>query len=142
MAIAERIRNDAAIAEEKIPVAVEEELSASSGRQVIVYLIGREAPRERQSISAGTRTRFLVRFSIMCYAFALQFPRAMELRDDLLGRVEVALMKEPRTFGRAEVFSSWLDGGEFENARGEAGTVSFMSCAEVSLVVEVESTIA
>jgi len=140
-AICDRLANDEALVEEGIHVSVEEEVTPRRGRQVIVYLDSREAPADRQGINAGTRTRMLVRYSIMCFAWHLNFPRAMELRDDLMGRVEVALMKDPRNFGRSEVRSAWLQGGAFESARGEGASPTFMAAGEVILIADLESVL-
>jgi len=134
-AIAERLANDEALVEEQVPVLIEAELSTLPGRQIIVYLDSREAPANMQSISAGSRTRMHVRYAIVCYGFDLSIGRAMELRDDLMGRVEVALMRDPRGFGREEVVSSWLDGGMFANAKGQ-NAPGFMAMGEVGLVVD------
>lgn len=132
-AIAERIANDEAISEEGIPVFIEVEISARAERQIVVYLDGREAPASIQGLNSGSRTRLHVRYTIACYGFSLKLTRAMELRDDLMGRVEVALMKEPRDFAREDVATSWLQGGDFANARSDAG---FMAMGEVGLVVD------
>ena len=134
-AIAERLANDEALVEEAVPVLIEVEVSALPGRQIVVYLDSRAAPAGVQSLSAGSRTRMHVRYAIVCYGHDLQIARAMELRDDLMGRVEVALMRDPRDFGREEVVTSWLDGGAFANAKGQ-GAPGFMAMGEVGLVVD------
>ncbi|MBI4185297.1 MAG: hypothetical protein HY521_14995 [Proteobacteria bacterium] len=99
-----------------------------------VYLERRDAAPEAQALAAGTRTRYLVRLSLWCVERSLEsLERAVELRDDLLSRVEVALMRD-RTLAGA-VAASWLEGGEMPSGRDpEAG--GYLSGAEVRLVAD------
>tara|TARA_Y100000310_G_scaffold279946_1_gene299384 strand:+ start:176 stop:622 length:447 start_codon:yes stop_codon:yes gene_type:complete len=118
-----------------VSVRIEEEPEFVMGDHVIIYLLGREAPEDMQSISAGTETRYLVTFSIMCFSTGLQLEQLLERRDDLLSQVELALMSN-RKFANAQIQSSWLQGGEFENSRnGDEGL--FNAGAEIELVVDV-----
>jgi len=138
-AIGQRLALDDALAEAKVKVLIEEEMSPRHARQVCIYLDSYEVPPEYQGINAGTRTRMHVKYILACYAFNLKIERAMELRDDLMGRVEVALMREPRTFSRDEVRTSWHQGGEFASARMEGGA-QFMAMGEIGLIVDMEAT--
>jgi len=61
----------------------------------------------------------------------------MEQRDDLIGKVEIALMKERTLNGT--VNSSWLEGGEFLSGPDPTGN-QFMSGASVMLIADVTAT--
>ena len=122
-----------------VEVLIEEELTIQRGNVVGIYLDDRDAPDEEQSLSAGTRTRFNVRFSIWCWHFGVGRDRRvpMQQRDDLVGKVEIALMKE-RTLNDT-VNMSWLEGGEFLSGPDPTGD-QFMSGASVILIVNVVGT--
>jgi hypothetical protein len=118
-----------------VTIAVEEEPEFSEGKFVVIYLINREAPAEMQSISANQRVRMAVSYVLVCAAAGLELAAAMEDRDDLIGNVELSLMANT-TFSNAQVISSYLSGGEFENSRnGDDGL--FNASGEVELVVDV-----
>tara|TARA_Y100000310_G_scaffold171492_2_gene171696 strand:+ start:8951 stop:9394 length:444 start_codon:yes stop_codon:yes gene_type:complete len=130
--IATQLRDDATLS--GVTVDVEKEPEFTEDKMVIVYCISREAPDDLQSLSAGLRTRFYVTFVAVCIAAALDLKDAMEARDDLLGKVEVALMQD-RTFDNAQVKTSWIGGGDFDNARdGDEGL--FNAAAEIEIVVD------
>jgi len=120
-------------------VLIEEELTFERGNIVGIFLDDREAPEELQSLSAGTRTRFLVTFSIWCWHFGVGRDRRvpMEQRDDLVGNVEIALMKERTLNGTVNM--SWLAGGEFLSGPGETKN-QFMSGAQIILIVDVTAS--
>ncbi len=119
-----------------VTVTVEQEPEFDEGSKVIIYLINREAPEELQSLSAGKRTRFYITYVAVCVAQALDLRGAMEARDDLLGNVETALMSD-RTFSGA-ANTSWIGGGDFENARnGDEGL--FNAAGEIEIVVDAVS---
>ena len=121
-------------------VLVEEEIAVQRGNVIGIYLDDRSAPSELQSISSGTRTRFFVQFSIWCWHFGIGRDRspAMQARDDLVGKVEIALMGN-RTLN-ATVNTSWLEGGEFISGPDPTGD-QFMSGAQVRLTVDVTASI-
>lgn len=134
-AIADQIKNDTDVAAITTNVVVEEAVMMQSSHLVHVSLESREEPAQRQSISAGTRTRVLCHFAVWCFARGLQMPAAIEQRDDLLSAVEVALMKNRHLpFGRNDINTYWIDGGEFESAKDETG---FIVGGEISLTVDV-----
>jgi len=119
-----------------VTVDVEQEPDFAEGSKVVIYLIGRNAPEEMQSLSAGLRTRYEITYVAVCMAQMLDLKGAMEARDDLIGNVETAIMTD-RTFGGA-VKSCWLMGGEFENARnGDDGL--FNAAGEIEIVVDATS---
>jgi len=119
-----------------VAILIEEELTVQRGNVVGIYLDDRDASDPDQSLSAGTRTRFNVRFSIWCWHFGVGRDRRvpMEQRDDLVGKVEIALMKE-RTLNDT-VNMSWLEGGEFLSGPDPTGN-QFMSGASIILVADV-----
>ena len=123
---------------EDINVLIEEELTLQRGPTVAVYLDRRDAPAGLQSASGGQRTRFEIRFSIWCYEFHLDMQTAIKLRDELLGRVEVALIKNSTLGGT--VAGAWIEGGEFQNAKNPGGT-GFFSGGEIVLVADKVATI-
>lgn len=120
-------------------VLIEEEITIQRGNIIGIYLDDRNAADEDQSLSAGTRTRFNVRFTIWCWHFGIGRDRRgpMEQRDDLVGKVEIALMKK-RTLNDT-VTMSWLEGGEFLSGPDPTGN-QFMSGASIILVVDVTGT--
>ena len=137
-AIGNRLTMDDQLAEVDVKVLIEDEMSPYHDRQVILYLDSYEVPAEDQGINAGTRMRMHVKYILACYALNLKISKAMELRDDLMGRVGTALMRE-RTFGRSEVRSSWQMGGEFASGRTEGGA-QFLAMGEIGLIVDLEAT--
>lgn len=112
-------------------ILIEKELTFEQGKIIAIYLDRRDAPANIQSLSAGTRTRFNLQFTIWVFAFSLELQKAIELRDDLLGKVELVLMAD-RTL-KGSVASSYISGGEFENVTGGTG---FMSGASIELVAD------
>lgn len=123
-----------------VVVTVEEELlfGAEATPWVGIYLERRDAPSDQQSLSAGQRTRFRLRFSIWCWEYSLEsVAKAIQLRDDLLGKVEVVLMGD-RTLGNT-VSTSWLEGGEMPSARLPGGS-GWVSGGEIVLVADALAT--
>ena len=125
-----------------ITVTIEEELSFQRGDIIAIFLDRRDAPAEEQTLSAGTHIRMHLKFSIWCFHFGLVVADSIERRDDLLGKVELALMRD-RTFSGA-VNSSWITGGEFQTGEvhSEAGMgfSGWGSGAEVELIAEMTGT--
>lgn len=115
-----------------VTILVEEEISAQRGNVVAIYLDDRSAPDSLQGLSAGQRTRFLIRFTIWCFHFGISRDRraVMEQRDDLVGKVEIALMKN-RNLNNS-VVTSWLSGGEFISGPDPTGK-QFMVGASITL---------
>src|SRR3990167_3473965 len=114
---------------------VEEELVMGTGDIIGIYLEDRNAPEGMQSVSAGKRTRFLIRFSVWCWHFGIAKNKrlVMEKRDDLLGKAEIALMGNRNL--NDTVNTSWLEGGEFESGKDEAGR-QFMSGGQIILTAD------
>lgn len=133
-AILEGIRDQIEADEDapSVTIHIEEELSTVEGPTVMLYLDRRDAPDDLQTLSAGQRTRYEVTISIWCFGVAMDSMReACRNRDNLLGEIEIALMKD-RTL-QETVSSSWFTGGEFISAQAP-GVGGFVSGAEIVLV--------
>jgi hypothetical protein len=124
-----------------VTVLVEEEflLSAEMAPVVFIYLEDRTAEAGEQRLAAGTRTDFQLNFNLWCGDFSLNgLPDAIERRDSLIGKVEVALMRQ-RTLDGA-VGKLWLTGGQLFDARGQ--DAGFLAWGEVRFTASVSGTTA
>lgn len=123
-----------------VQVTIEDEglFGAEATPWVGIYIEGRTAPPDMQVLAAGRRTRMLVRFALWCWYMALETEAAMRGRDDLVGKVEIALMRD-RTFEGA-VATAWLEGGELPSARLQQGS-GFVSGAEIALICDVTARV-
>ena len=119
-----------------IRILIEAELSFDAGPLVIIYLLNASEDPEQQGLAAGTTSRLILRFEIMPFAFAVDKKSAIKLRNDLVGRVHIALMKD-RTFS-GKVTSSWY--GEFNFDAGDSPGGGFFSGASIELVVDATAT--
>lgn len=117
-----------------VPAVVMEEEYAANESWVGIYLTNRNAPANVQSMSAGTRTRFLLHFELWCWRFAMDGPKAMQLRDELVGATELALMID-RTFG-GTCDSSWLEGGDMKTASDPQTMGRFFAGGQIVLTVD------
>lgn len=126
---------------EGVAVLVEEELTFAQDNTVLIELNRRDAPDDKQSLSAGQRTRYDLALSIWCWGFGFERETAMENRDDLLGKVEVALLEHRATGNNlnGEITAFWLRGGEFENRRS-TDSDRFLSGAEIEMICDVTAT--
>lgn len=130
---------DAGFQGQNAAVHIEEEFShaMTDGKVVFIYS-DRRAPTPGQPIAAGQQTRYQIRHSIWSRSYSIESMRkAMEIRDDLLGVVETALMKN-RSLNDA-VSTSWLEGGEMMSGK-VPGKPGFIASAETVLVVEKKTT--
>ena len=119
-----------------VTVQVEEEflLSAEMAPVVLVYLDDRTAVEADQRLSAGTRTDFDLNFSLWCgEADFGGLPLAIEKRSALIGKVEVALMRD-RTLSGA-VAKLRLTGGQM--APGFREETGFLAWGEVRFTASV-----
>lgn len=90
-------------------VTIESEEPLDSRPWVAIYLTRRDSTT--QPIAAGTKHRWVMRFSIWCWCFALDsVMHAAAARDDLVGIVEHSLVKN-RKFS-SYIINSWLEGGD------------------------------
>lgn len=107
---------------------------------IFIYLERRDAPIDMQRIAAGTTTDMQMRFSLWCLEFHMEgIGKACQLRDDLMGKAEVALMKD-RTLNATIGGKAWLEGGRF--ITGEQGDGGFIAAGEIILVGDSRSTTA
>lgn len=121
-----------------VAVQIETEISTIEGPTVVIFLENRIANAEDQAIAAGTQTRYQLTFALWCLDVSFDgFAEAIKKRDDLVSRIEQILMKN-RSIG-GKVISSWLAGGEFENAQTPDQT-GFVSAAEISLIADAKTT--
>lgn len=88
-----------------------------------IYLLDRN--KDGESIAAGTRQHFDVRYELWCVEHHPETVRqAAEARDDLIGNAEVALMGNRNLSGTlAAGVALEIESGEFETARSQAGFV-------------------
>lgn len=106
---------------------------ADVGKSVGIYLDQRN-PTQDQPLAAGQQTRFLVQLKLWCVAFSAEsIAKACELRDSLIGAVELVLMQN-RTIG-GKVSTSWLAGGEFFSARNP-NSGQLMAGGEIVLICD------
>lgn len=120
-------------------VTIETDVPMDSQPWVAIYLEKRETP-SAQPVVAGTQTRIRLRFSIWCWCWSIESTEvAAKLRDDLLGKVEVGLMKNRKIGGK--VLHSFLEGGEMltTNYQSDTGT-AYISGGEVVLIAEATAT--
>src|SRR3990172_10075056 len=122
-----------------VQVTVEDDAPLDSGAWVSVVLVSRNTP-PGQPLAAGTRTRFQIKFSLWCWQFSLESTGvASRLRDDLVGKAEIALMKN-RTLN-SKVSTSWLEGGDMMSDRIQNDNVSgYIAGGEVVLIVELTAS--
>ncbi len=122
-----------------VQVTVEDDAPLDTGPWVSVGIINRSTPTG-QPLAAGTRTRFNIRFSLWCWQFSLESTGvASRLRDDLVGKVEIVLMKN-RTLN-SKVSYGWLEGGDMMSERIQNDNVSgYVAGGEVTLVVEITAS--
>ena len=117
-----------------VQVTVEGDVEIEAGALVAIYLDRRD-PTSGQSLSAGTRTRFQIKFIIWCWEYSLDsMSDAMKKRDDLVGKVEIILMKN-RTISN-KVSTSWLAGGAMPAQQLEGDFDGYVAGGEIVLIAE------
>lgn len=122
-----------------VTVSIEDELNLIEGPAVIIYLDARTTPIDRQSIAAGRRLRMTVELTLLCIDRSFEsIADACRHRDDLIGRVEIALMKYRDLEGL--VTQTWFEGGRFSNAYDDKSS-GFASAGEVRLMLDVTATL-
>ena len=133
-----KVTLEADLALQGVRYFIEEEVTwADSVPAVFIYLDSRDAAPEEQRLAASTRVDYLVNLSLWCidgHFDSLEL--ASQARSDLVGKVEVALLKDPTL--DSSVDYSWLEGGEFMNARDDQS--GFITAGEVRLVAKVHAT--
>jgi hypothetical protein len=127
---------DTELVDGHVDIEREFQFASESTPWVGIYLDRRDAPASLQPLAAGKQTRMLVRLRLDCRAYSLEsIARASQFRDELIGRVEVALMKHRDLNGKAT--ASWLEGGSFSRVPQQDG---WISGGEVMLVADVKAT--
>lgn len=114
-----------------VMIVVEEQPNFGDGPLILIAMDRRDAP-EGQPIAAGKRTRMRMRVRLWCFGTSLHIPDAMQARDDLIGKVEIALMNARSTLAD-QIGQYWITGGEFETSKGGAG---FVCGGSVDVAVE------
>lgn len=137
-AIAEAVkaRLDTAFANRTItPEVVIDQTFEPREAWISVNLSSIDAPPDAQPLTASLKQRLQVRFEIWCWRFAMTNTQAAELRDALVGDVELALMLDRTLNGT--VNTSWLEGGRFNRAEDPQSLGRFFCGGEVVLVCDV-----
>lgn len=89
-----------------------------------------------QPIAGGQRTRYAIRFVLLCSQYSLEsVEQAARLRDDLIGRVEVVLMKNRRIGGMVHYLT--LVGGPFGIEHQDTG---WLATGEVVAVADLDAS--
>jgi hypothetical protein len=124
----------------EVTVVVEEELilAHEMAPWIGIYL-ERRTPSEHQYIAAGRRVDYDLQITVWCWCFAMESEAAVRARDELVGRVEQVLLEPPRNFGRDEIETSWIEGGQMPSGR-VPDIEGFASGGEILLVVKVNAT--
>lgn len=132
------LKDDADLSGVNVSIEDENYFAAERSPWVGVYLERRDAPIGIQRISAGQQTTYELRFILWCWVYSLEgVPDAIRRRDDVLARVEVALMRQ-RTL-RGKVDHIRLEGGEMPSGR-DPDANGFMSGAEIIMIAQIKTT--
>lgn len=111
-------------------IIVGDEISFGRERALAVICNGYRAPQAEQMLAAGLRARLKLDISVWCFGMALNSREAMEHRDDLLGRVMLALMADRTlggTVGYHELTDGEADSGVLEQGHVSAGEVRILA---------------
>jgi hypothetical protein len=120
-----------------VQVSIEEDITLDIGPWVCIYTTRRDAPVDDQRIAAGRKLVYNVTLALWCWQYALESAaRAIELRNDLVGAVEIALMRD-RTLGGTVDFIV-LSGGDFVTVKDSS---RFASGAELIVVARVVAVV-
>lgn len=128
---------DAGVSGANINIEIERDMNFSARFPAcFIYLDSRSAPPDEQRLAAGTRTDFILRFSLWVFGINLNtLADACHQRDDAIGLIEIALMKN-RTLSN-KVNALWLDGGEFLTGNTDNG---FISGGEIIVYAKTQGT--
>lgn len=133
------ITGDAGVAALAPVVAIDadQEFAADRPRFVGIYTLARR-PVSGQAIAAGTRVRYEVDFVCWCAAYSAQdYATASDLRDELVGAVEVALLRAIPTFMSGAAILRLPRGGALDGLKSEGG---YLAMGEVAVTVEAVAT--
>lgn len=110
---------------------------ADNGQVISIFTDNRVPSPDGQSLSAGKRTRYHAFFSLWVAGFSLEsYKAAADIRDALIGNVELVLMKDRSVGGKVQ--DAWLEGGQFVSAK-DGGSNTFVAAGEIKLGVEVSA---
>ncbi len=127
--IAQHLRDDETL--QGVIVEVEVDLQFQRGRAVQIFIVRRNAPEEKQSMSAGLRVRYEIEFSLWCWSFGLEMKQIMKARDKLLSQVEIALLSNRNNL-TDKIGPYWIQGGEFQTNQLDL-SVGLVAGAEIEL---------
>lgn len=103
-----------------------------------IKMTGRVAEDDEQVIASGQKTKFIVSMMIDAKEYSRESPQeAIRLRDDLIGKVEVVLMKNRTLAGAIDYL--WILGGDMDQADTEKG---YVSTGDISINMRVTATTA
>ncbi len=103
---------------------------------VAIYIKDR-VDSDIQVCAGGTIKKYSVTFSIWCWGWSLDNPMsAAKKRDDLIGKVEIALMGNRKLNGKVD--NGTIHGGEFGTTEGQ--TKGTLLGGEIIYKVEVKAT--
>ncbi len=123
----------------RVFVEEEPEFGLMDAQQVIaVYLEERVTPEKSEYIALGKKVRLHLKIPIWVAAFSTEtYRRACELRNSLLGNLELVLMDNATLSGTVE--SSWLNGGAIISAKSAQSGI-WMAGAETILIADVTAS--
>ena len=132
------LQADAALSQATVSIEDEVPGALDIGPWVVIYLLRRDAPVGEQRLAAGTRLSYIAQYVVYCWQYSLESEvRAVELRNDLLSAVEVALLRKQKTLGAGVEFVT-LEGGGVVSLRQDA---KFISGGELIVNCRVAATI-
>lgn len=133
--LSEILKADATL--DGVHITVEDNTDMEGGSWVGIFLLGRELT-EGQPLAMSTRIRYRLNFLILCWDYSLDsIADAIQKRDDLIGKVEIALLKNPTINNLVNY--SFLEGGELESAQLEE-TAGFIAGGEIRLRAELTAS--
>jgi hypothetical protein len=99
-----------------------------------IYVQSVSEPPQDQPL-AFRKGRMTVRFQIWCWRYAMTNAAAAELRDALVGDIELGLMLDRSLSGT--VNNSWLEGGRFNKSDDPQSLGRFFAGGEIILACDV-----
>lgn len=78
----------------------------------LIYMVGRRTPERHQRMTAGRTTHYELVFSVWCLHYSMDSMEvAARFRDDLVARVDAALMRDNNLGGLLSK-GSWIEAGD------------------------------
>lgn len=141
-AIRDAILGDATLGEPGRNVTVEIEPgnldSVERTPWIAIYLDSEESPDSMQKLRNGTSLDSKIRFVLGVVEHSLEgMPQATKLRDEIVSRLSIVLLKNHQLTDVNEVRVMYQTGVEYENARTES---SCIAVAAISVTCEVQAT--